>query len=427
MFQPTMKSTLIFLSLIIGSALAAGIDLFKKIEKIEKEMSREVEEEYADKEHEDELDLLKKQFAAALTRNETFINIPTEIDLNGNHTGLFEGDIQLTPEQWRVALDSDPDNPMKRRQGLAEMTWMWPPSGAPVIPYSFANGFPDQYKQVVKDAIAFWEERTCIKFRASTSADKSAYVEHSPFRIKPCQKHAMRNEFSIVFNQNADGCNSVIGRRTTPQNVNLQMPGCMTTTIVAHELSHAFGTLHVQSRVDRDEYVIIDTSNIRPGMEQNFRMEPNGYSTYGLPYEFGSMQHYFPHSFAVDESRPTIYAKPKYQKFQPANAQVINVAATAQIVKVELPGEFRGFQEALVVLQAPAGKKIEAVVKSFGPFRFTMCRSVGLEIIATDTRTSGLRVCARPTADVIVYDGNTMLIWLYRDYPVVTEVSVRAI
>lgn len=92
-----MKSTLIFLSLIIGSALAAGIDLFKKIEKIEKEMSREVEEEYADKEHEDELDLLKKQFAAALTRNETFINIPTEIDLNGNHTGLFEGDIQLTP------------------------------------------------------------------------------------------------------------------------------------------------------------------------------------------------------------------------------------------------------------------------------------------------------------------------------------------
>lgn len=49
-------------------------------------------------------------------------------------------------EQWKVALDFDPTNPLKRRQGLAEMTWMWPPSGAPVIPYSFANGFRELLK-----------------------------------------------------------------------------------------------------------------------------------------------------------------------------------------------------------------------------------------------------------------------------------------
>ncbi|GMR49284.1 hypothetical protein PMAYCL1PPCAC_19479, partial [Pristionchus mayeri] len=439
--------------------------------KIEKEMSREVEEEFSGKEQKEELELLKKQFAAAHSSNETYIDIPTELDFNGNHTELFEGDITLTPEQWKVALDVDPEIPMRRRQGLTTLTWLWQPIGAPVIPYTFATGFPPEYMQVIKDAIDFWQQRTCVKFRNATQDDISA----------------------IVFTHNANnGCNSAIGRRTNQrQAVNLQPPGCMTTTIVAHELSHAFGTLHVQSRVDRDNYVQIDTSNIVPGMEHNFRMEPNGYSTFDLPYEFGSMQHYFPHSFAVDKSRPTIYARPAYQRFQgsmdgpratfwdtvlinkmykctdkctrqmpcknggvtdgancakcfcprgwtgvycekrPAEAQIVTVSSIASPVKIEMTTPFAGFQEKLVVLQAPVGKKIEAVVKSFGPYRFSMCRSVGLEVIPTqDTRTSGLRICAAPTDSTpILSDGNTMLLWLYRDanYPVSVDVSVRAV
>lgn len=80
-------------------------------------------------------------------------------------------------------------------------------------------------------------------------------------------------------------------------------------TVIAHEVSHAFGTLHVQSRSDRDEwdyeasdsilfhyfdrYVRIDIANIKEGKEHNFLKEPStGYSTYDIPYEFGSMQHY---------------------------------------------------------------------------------------------------------------------------------------
>ncbi|KAF8356206.1 hypothetical protein PRIPAC_97829 [Pristionchus pacificus] len=439
------------------------------VESIEKEMSREVEEEFSDKEHQDELSLLKKQFASAHSDNETYISIPTELDINTNHTELFEGDIDLSPEQWKVALDSDPKNPLRRRQALSSVTSMWQPMGAPVIPYTFQPGFPAQYQQVVRDAIAFWEQRTCAKFRLATPSDASA----------------------IVFNHNANGCSSSVGRRNQRQQLNLQAPGCMTVTIVAHELSHAFGTLHVQSRVDRDTYVQIDTTNIQKGMEHNFRMEPTGYSTYGLPYEFGSMQHYFPYAFAVNQQRPTIYARPAYQRFQgsmdgpratfwdtvlinkmykctdkcprqmacqnggvtdgancnkcfcprgwtgtncerrPSDAQTTNVAASAQTVKVEMTGVFSAFQEKLVVLQAPAGKRIEATVKSFGPYRFSMCRSVGLEIVpTTDTRTSGLRFCAQPNPSTpIVSDGNTMLLWLYRDanYPVTAEVSVRAV
>ncbi|GMT07112.1 hypothetical protein PENTCL1PPCAC_29286, partial [Pristionchus entomophagus] len=453
--QRTMLSSALFLLSLIAASACTGDALSKRaLDKIEKEMSREVEEEFAGKEHQDELALLKKAFAAAHTGNETYINIPTELDINANNTEMFEGDIDLTPEQWKVALDYDPANPARRRQGLSSMTSMWQPSGAPVIPYTFEPGFPAQYQQVVRNAIAFWEQRTCAKFRVAAPSDTSA----------------------IVFNHNANGCSSAVGRRNQRQQLNLQIPGCMTVTIIAHELSHAFGTLHVQSRTDRDQFVQIDTANIQKGMEHNFKMEPNGYSTYGIPYEFGSMQHYFPHAFAVDQSRPTIYAR--NQKFQgsmdgpratfwdtvlinkmykctdkcprqmvcqnngvtdgancnkcfcprgwtgtncekrPADAQIMNAAATASSVKIEMTSA------------APAGKRIEATVKSFGPYRFSMCRSVGLEIIpTTDTRTSGLRFCAQPNPSTsIVSDGNTMLLWLYRDanYPVSAEVSFRA-
>ncbi|GMT06022.1 hypothetical protein PENTCL1PPCAC_28196, partial [Pristionchus entomophagus] len=270
-----MLSYFFLLSLTFGSTIA-GLHVLNRIdiENIKKVMSREVEEEFSGRKNQEELKCLKEQFAESHNGNEEYFNIPTQFDINANRTDLFEGDIDLTPEQWQIALDFDPDNPMRRRQALTSTAQMWQPIGAPVIPYAFAPGFPTQFHQVVLDGMAFWEQRTCAKFRLATPSDVNA----------------------IVFNHDANGCSSMIGRLPRRrQQLNLAAPGCMTVTIVAHELSHAFGTLHVQSRSDRDQFIQIDFSNIIRGQEHNFRMEPR-LSTYGLPYEFGSMQHYFAHA-----------------------------------------------------------------------------------------------------------------------------------
>ena len=58
---------------------------------------------------------------------------------------------------------------------------------------------------------------------------------------------------------------------------------------MVHELGHALGFLHEQSRSDRDEHVVIQFQNIRSGMEGNFRKS----STRNLaPYDLSSVMHY---------------------------------------------------------------------------------------------------------------------------------------
>ena len=58
-------------------------------------------------------------------------------------------------------------------------------------------------------------------------------------------------------------CSSVVGRRGTgPTSINLA-DSCTGASIVAHEMFHAFGRHHEQSRPDRDTYVTIHWDNIR--------------------------------------------------------------------------------------------------------------------------------------------------------------------
>ncbi|GMS91772.1 hypothetical protein PENTCL1PPCAC_13947, partial [Pristionchus entomophagus] len=398
---------------------------------------------------------LRTLYASTCPANGTLREVKTELTINGELAkDLFEGDIVLTPEQWKIALEKDPENPMQRRQALTRAVQMWQPMGAPVIPYTYEPGFPADKKQIIMDSIRFWELRTCVRFRPATSSDRAV----------------------VSFNQNSAGCSSSVGMTGGKQTINLA-PGCMSVTIVAHEISHAFGTLHVQSRSDRDQYVQIDTANIKKGFEHNFLKDPQGYgalSTYGIPYELGSMQHYAEKAFAIDRNRPTIYAKTAYSQYQysmeapratfydtllinkmykctdrcqnrlscqnngvqdgsdcnkcfcprgwagtncekrPADAQIVNLTGS-QKMRVEV-GDGVNYREKLYIIQAPVGKRIQATVNRVGDYQWQDCRFIGMEIVPTkDTRMSGFKFCANSRIQPINSDSNTMLVWVYTD------------
>ena len=58
---------------------------------------------------------------------------------------------------------------------------------------------------------------------------------------------------------------------------------------VHHEMMHALGFRHEQSRSDRDEYITVKTENIRESSLKNFDKRPTLNKT---PYDLGSILQY---------------------------------------------------------------------------------------------------------------------------------------
>ena len=75
--------------------------------------------------------------------------------------------------------------------------------------------------------------------------------------------------------------------------------GCVYTGIVIHELMHATGFWHEQSRADRDRYITINFKNIQSGMEFNFlKYDLNKIDHLGAKYDTCSVMHYGSTAFA---------------------------------------------------------------------------------------------------------------------------------
>ena len=74
--------------------------------------------------------------------------------------------------------------------------------------------------------------------------------------------------------------------------------------IVMHELMHASGFWHEQSRADRDEFITIMWNNIMSGMEYNFlKYDLRKINHLGASYDTCSVMHYGATAFAkVSES-----------------------------------------------------------------------------------------------------------------------------
>jgi hypothetical protein len=135
----------------------------------------------------------------------------------------------------------------------------------------------------INDAIAHWEANTIVEFVPKTSSHTD-YVEFTT----------------------GSGCSSMVGRQTLKQTINLSS-SCSKGNVI-HEIGHAIGLWHEQSREDRDTHVKILWGNITPGKEGNFNKHVSDGFDLGS-YDYGSIMHYPADGFSKN-GLPTIETIP---------------------------------------------------------------------------------------------------------------------
>lgn len=102
----------------------------------------------------------------------------------------------------------------------------------------------------------------------------------------------------IVF-RDASSNNSLVGRAGGPQNVNIF--NWNVRFIIVHEIMHAMGSYHEQSRPDRNTFVQINVANIEPGALNNFQIAP--LAAPAGDYDFDSIMHYGQFDFSINGMR----------------------------------------------------------------------------------------------------------------------------
>ncbi len=130
------------------------------------------------------------------------------------------------------------------------------------------------------------------------------------------------SSFDFIFvRRNTDSDNvssSPVGRVGGPQNLRVGANHWDDKYVLAHEVFHALGFMHEQSRLDRNTYVsivypLISLTACSGSCWHNFDI--NSIAPVG-PYDFESIMHYNDTAFTVQPGVPTILAKPAYEHMQ---------------------------------------------------------------------------------------------------------------
>ncbi|MCB0362606.1 MAG: M12 family metallopeptidase, partial [Bdellovibrionales bacterium] len=185
-----------------------------------------------------------------------------------------------------------------------------------IVPYEFSQEV-ERAEAAVKQAMDQITQMTGIRFVKRTS--ETDYLR-------------------FVKSDVAGTCGSYVGRLGGEQEIFIQSgaQGCGLSSNV-HELLHALGIYHEQSRSDRDQYVEILYDNIEKGFARQFDIMPG--ITLGQ-YDFRSVMHYGT-TFFSKNGKPTIRSLngEKIERTSPMSA------TDAEAIRTLYSGEMSGSRQ----------------------------------------------------------------------------------
>ncbi|KAM9723513.1 meprin A subunit beta-like [Menidia menidia] len=209
---------------------------------------------------------------SANTNESDIVEIIEEKSITDANKGLLNDDIIETPNI--------------QRSGIVDADQLW----TSPVPYVFDSGLEMNAKGVILRAFEQFRLKTCIDFKPRGS-----------------------EEYYISF-EKKDGCFSYVGKVQPNGQVLSIGRFCDSTDTTEHEILHALGFYHEQSRFDRDNFVTIVLENVLQGRENNFRkVDSDQSTTNGVPYDYWSVMHYGKDFFTNGNGLTIITKDPKFQ------------------------------------------------------------------------------------------------------------------
>jgi hypothetical protein len=193
--------------------------------------------------------------------------------LDRNGQAFTEGDIRIGQTERVAAKKVSAPGLIPKGMGRIGQQYRWPKGE---IPYLIAPGFPDE--DLIQKAIAHWHDNTPIRFIPVTTSNANKYKN------------------SLLFCDQG-GCWSYVGMTGGQQELSLSPDASVGNVI--HEMGHAVGLWHEQSRTDRDKFVEIRFDHIQTGMQSQFRQQFQNGEDLG-DYDYESIMHYPRLAFSKD-------------------------------------------------------------------------------------------------------------------------------
>ncbi|XP_028401749.1 protein SpAN-like [Dendronephthya gigantea] len=209
---------------------------------------------------------------------------------SGEAEFLYQGDIAMNKRDVVDIVNGGGAGRRKRAVMKKLATRLWQPKK---IAYVISSDLGKFAKLAILAAIKHWEDTLpCMgKWRDINNLDSSK---------RP------RNYIRFI---KGEGCYSRVGRQRGRQLISIGT-GCGYVGVVTHEIGHAMGFWHEQSRTDRDEYINIHWNNILPAMRFNFeKYTSSRIDDLGVEYDYESVMHYGPKAFSKDGRSSTISIK----------------------------------------------------------------------------------------------------------------------
>jgi len=204
---------------------------------------------------------------------------------NGEEGELFEGDIELDPDQL-AAVEEQNAKGINNVYGSIRSRH-WKTNGRNDVIKYYIDPQISGATAAINLAIADYHKYTCLRFSKQSS--------------KPSGPH--------IFFTTGSGCSSPVGKSSYGNSIRLAR-GCWRKGTIMHEIGHSIGFYHEQSRPDRDQHVEILWNNIKSANKHNFnKYKTDRIDSLGTAYDYDSMMHYGSTFFALRRGLLTIKTK----------------------------------------------------------------------------------------------------------------------